>query len=93
LAFSACRSADASPFVSGDLAIFGGLQRVLQYLGRYTHRAISNHRLVNIEDGQVKFSWRSHRDKNQQKIMILTADEFIRRFLLHVLPSTFHRIT
>src|SRR5262249_42904184 len=54
--------------------------------------AISNHRIVDIEDGQVKFKWRDYRDNNQQKTMPLTADEFIRRFLLHVLPSGFHRI-
>jgi hypothetical protein len=66
---------------------------VVDYVGRYTHRvAISNHRLVDIEDGQVKFNWRDYRDNNQQKTMTLSADEFIRRFLLHVLPSGFHRI-
>ncbi len=72
---------------------FAGPQQVVNYVGRYTHRvAISNHRLVDIEDGQVKFHWRDYRDHNQQKIMTLSADEFIRRFLLHVLPSGFHRI-
>ena len=72
---------------------FAGPQQVVEYVGRYTHRvAISNHRLVDIEDGQVKFNWRDYRDNNQQKIMPLSADEFIRRFLLHVLPSGFHRI-
>jgi hypothetical protein len=72
---------------------FAGPQQVVDYVGRYTHRvAISNHRLVNIEDGQVKFNWRDYRDNNQQKTMTLSADEFIRRFLLHVLPSGFHRI-
>ena len=72
---------------------FGGPTQVLRYLGRYTHRvAISNHRIVEIEEGQVKFSWRDYRDNNQQKTMPLSADEFIRRFLLHVLPSGFHRI-
>jgi len=65
----------------------------VEYVGRYTHRvAISNHRLVGIENGQVKFNWRDYRDNHQQKTMTLTADEFIRRFLLHVLPSGFHRI-
>src|SRR6266850_3462524 len=63
------------------------------YVGRYTHRgAISNHRIVDIEDGQVKFNWRDYRDNNQQKTMTLSAEEFIRRFLLHVLPRGFHRI-
>jgi len=72
---------------------FAGPQQVVDYVGRYSHRvAISNHRLVNIEDGQVKFNWRDYRDDHQQKTMPLSADEFIRRFLLHVLPSGFHRI-
>jgi hypothetical protein len=72
---------------------FAGPQQVVDYVGRYTRRvAISNHRLVDIEDGQVKFNWRDYRDNNQQKTMTLTVDEFIRRFLLHILPSGFHRI-
>jgi len=72
---------------------FGGPQQVVDYVGRYTHRvAISNHRLVDIEDGYVKFSWRDYRDDNQQKTMTLLSEEFIRRFLLHALPSRFHRI-
>jgi hypothetical protein len=72
---------------------FAGPQQVVDYVGRYTHRvAISNHRIVDIEGGQVKFKWRDYRDNNQQKTMILSADEFIGRFLLHVLPSGFHRI-
>ena len=66
---------------------------MVDYVGRYTYRvAISNHRIVDIEDGQVKFNWRDYRDNNQQKTMTLSADEFIRRFLLHVLPNGFHRI-
>ena len=72
---------------------FAGPQQVVDYVGRYTHRvAISNHRIVAIEDDQVKFHWRDYRDNNQRKTMPLSADEFIRRFLLHVLPSGFHRI-
>jgi len=72
---------------------FAGPQQVVDYVGRYTHRvAISNHRIVDIDDGQVKFHWRDYRDNNQQKTMTLLAEEFIRRFLLHVLPSGFHRI-
>jgi hypothetical protein len=72
---------------------FAGPQQVVDYVGRYTHRvAISNHRIVDIEGGEVKFTWRDYRDNNQQKTMTLSADEFIRRFLLHVLPSGFHRI-
>jgi hypothetical protein len=62
-------------------------------VGRYTHRvAISNNRLLDIEDGQVQFRYKDYRQDNQQKVMPLSADEFIRRFLLHVLPDGFHRI-
>jgi hypothetical protein len=72
---------------------FAGPQQVLQYVGHYTHRvAISNDRLLDIENGKVLFSWKDYRDKNQQKTMTLSADEFIRRFLLHVLPNGFQRI-
>jgi hypothetical protein len=72
---------------------FAGPQQVVNYVGRYTHRvAISNHRIVDIEGGEVKFKWRDYRDNNQQKTMTLSADQFIGRFLLHVLPSGFHRI-
>jgi hypothetical protein len=72
---------------------FGGPAQVLEYLGRYTHRvAIANHRLLALEQGQVSFRWRDYRHPGRQKIMTLQADEFIRRFLLHLLPSGFHRI-
>jgi Putative transposase/Transposase zinc-binding domain len=72
---------------------FGGPEQVLNYLGRYTHRvAISNNRLLNIDHGQVAFRWKDYRDHDQQKTMTLEADEFIRRFLLHVLPDGFQRI-
>jgi len=72
---------------------FDGPQIVLQYLGRYTHRiAISNNRILAIRDGNVSFRWRDYADDNRQRTMILKADEFIRRFLLHVLPSRFVRI-
>jgi hypothetical protein len=72
---------------------FAGPQQVVNYVGRYTHRvAISNHRIVDIDGGEVKFTWRDYRDNNQQKTMPLSADQFIGRFLLHVLPSGFHRI-
>jgi Putative transposase/Transposase zinc-binding domain len=72
---------------------FGGPQDVLQYLGRYTHRvAISNHRLVSLAGGQVTFRWRDSADHNQQKLMTLSLDEFLRRFLLHLLPKGFVRI-
>ena len=72
---------------------FGGPQHVLHYLARYTHRvAISNHRLVNFADGQVTFRWKDYAHRNKQKLMTVTADEFLRRFLLHVLPHGFVRI-
>ena len=66
---------------------------MLDYVGRYTHRvAISNHRLLDIEAGQVRFQWKDYRDKGRQKTMTLSAEEFIRRFLLHALPDGFQRI-
>ncbi|HXJ95609.1 MAG TPA: IS91 family transposase [Terriglobia bacterium] len=72
---------------------FGGPEQVLNYLGRYTHRvAISNNRLLDTDNGKVCFRWKDYRDHNQQKMMTLEADEFIRRFLLHVLPDRFQRI-
>jgi len=72
---------------------FGGPAQVLDYLGRYTHRvAISNDRLLGLENGEVTFRYKDYKDGNAQKTMILEADEFIRRFLLHVLPSGFVRI-
>jgi len=72
---------------------FGGPEQVLNYLGRYTHRvAISNNRLLDIDNGKVTFSWKDYRDHDRQKTMTLQADEFIRRFLLHVLPDGFQRI-
>jgi Putative transposase/Transposase zinc-binding domain len=72
---------------------FAGPQQVLDYVGRYTHRvAVSNNRLLDIEDGQVRFRYKDYRHENQHKIMTVSADEFIRRFLLHVLPVAFQRI-
>ena len=72
---------------------FGGPEYVLQYLGRYTHRvAISNHRLVSLADGKVTFRWRDSAHHNEQKLMTLSLDEFLRRFLLHLLPKGFVRI-
>ncbi len=72
---------------------FGGPEVVLKYLARYTHRvAISNYRLIAIEDGKVHFYWKDYADGNQQKTMALDGVEFIRRFLLHVVPSGFMRI-
>src|SRR5260370_13986598 len=72
---------------------FGGPEQVLKYLARYTHRvAISNRRLLSMEDGRVTFEWKDYADGNQTKTMTLEAVEFIRRFLLHVLPSGFVHI-
>ena len=72
---------------------FAGPEQVLDYVGRYTHRvAISNNRLLDIEDGQVRFKWKDYRGRDQVKTMTLAAEEFIRRFLLHVLPEGFQRI-
>ena len=72
---------------------FGGPRQVLAYLSRYTHRvAISNQRLVSLERGQVTFDWKDYRHPQKAKRMTVAADEFIRRFLLHVLPPGFQRI-
>jgi Putative transposase/Transposase zinc-binding domain len=72
---------------------FGGPEHVLHYLGRYTHRvAISNHRLVTLADEQVTFRWRDSAHNNEQKLLTLSLDEFLRRFLLHLLPKGFVRI-
>ncbi len=74
---------------------FAGPEAVLAYLSRYTHRiAISNSRLIALDDRGVSFTWKDYRTKgrDRQKIMTLATDEFIRRFLIHVLPPGFHRI-
>ena len=72
---------------------FRGAEQALRYLGRYTHRvAISNHRLVSFVDDQVTFRWRDRAHNNQEKLLPLSLDEFLRRFLLHVLPKGFVRI-
>jgi hypothetical protein len=74
---------------------FGGPEAVLAYLSRYTHRvAISNSRLIALDDGSVTFRWKDYRAKGRErtKLMTLAIDEFIRRFLIHVLPDGFHRI-
>jgi predicted Zn-ribbon and HTH transcriptional regulator len=74
-------------------APFGGPDRVLDYLGRYTHRvAISNNRLKELKDGQVSFAYKDYKHEQRQKVMTVSADEFLRRFLLHVLPDSFQRI-
>src|SRR4029077_14446525 len=67
---------------------FAGPAQVLDYVGRYTHRvAISNNRLISIDNDKVRFRWKDYRDGNRQKTMTLAAEEFIRRFLIHVLPD------
>ena len=83
----------ATPWVVYEKRPFGGPTQVLQYLGRYTHRiAISNARLVSLADGVVRFRWKDYADRGRTKIMALAVDEFLRRFLLHVLPRGFVRI-
>jgi hypothetical protein len=72
---------------------FGGAEHALRYLGCYTHRvAISNHRLVGLENGDVVFRWRDSAHHNRKRLMRLALDEFLRRFFLHVLPTGFVRI-
>ena len=72
---------------------FGGPEYVLHYLGRYTHRvAISNHRLISFTEGKVTFRWRDSEHHNEQKLLTLSLDKFLRRFLLHLLPKGFVRI-
>jgi Putative transposase/Transposase zinc-binding domain len=72
---------------------FGGPDRVLDYLGRYTHRvAISNNRLEELKDGHVRFAYKDYKHEQRHKAMTISADEFLRRFLLHVLPDSFQRI-
>ena len=72
---------------------FGGPGHVLHYLARYTHRvASSNHRIVNFSDGKVTFRWKDYAHKGKQRIMTVTAEEFLRGFLPHTLPRGFVRI-
>jgi hypothetical protein len=72
---------------------FGGPEHVLHYLARYTHRvAISNHRLLSFEDDRVTFQWKDYAHGNKKRKMTVSTDEFVRRFLLHVLPRGFIRI-
>jgi len=74
-------------------APFGGPEHVLQYLARYTHRvAISNPRLASFDGNQVTFRWKDYAHRNKKRKMTASADEFLRRFLLHVLPGGFVRI-
>jgi hypothetical protein len=72
---------------------FAGPEQVLDYLGRYTHRvAISNNRIIDVDNGRVAFTYKDRKDNDSRKVMTLQPDEFIRRFLLHVLPEGFMRI-
>jgi hypothetical protein len=74
-------------------APMGGPAQVLKYLGRYTHRiAISNRRILNIADGRVTFSYKDRQKNDQEKVLTVAVEEFVRRFLLHVLPAGFHKI-
>lgn len=93
-AFAAlCDKADQCKWVVYAKRPFGGPEQVLKYLARYVQRvAISNSRLLSLENGRVTFEWKDYADGNQSKTMTLDAVEFIRRFLLHVLPSGFVRI-
>ena len=83
----------AQPWIVYAKRPFGGPAQVLAYLGRYTHRvALSNDRLVEHRDGLVRFRWKDYADHDRVKILTLPADEFIRRFLLHIVPRGFMRI-
>lgn len=83
----------AKPWVVYAKRPFGSPQSVIEYLGRYTHKvAISNHRILHVDDHTVRFSYKDYRQKAQNKEMTLTHGEFIRRFSLHILPKGFVRI-
>ena len=95
LSASATSSASSAPkdWVVYAKPPFGGAEHVLHYLARYTHRvAISNHRLVAFENDRVSFRWKDYAHGGKQKVMTVSADEFLRRFLIHVLPKGFVRI-
>lgn len=80
-------------WVSHSKEPFGSAEQVMEYLGRYTHRvAITNGRLRNIEDGKVSFEYKDYADASKEKVMTLSSNEFIRRFLLHILPDGFMKI-
>lgn len=92
-AFRLLRKLTKKPWVVYSKAPFAGPRKLLDYLSRYTHRvAISNHRLVGCRDGKVTFTYRDRNDGDRRKHAVLPADQFIRRFLLHVLPDRFVRI-
>jgi hypothetical protein len=88
-----CRHSERTKWVVFVKPPFGGPDRVLKYLARYTHRvAISNRRLLSMEAGRVTFEYKDYADGNNTKAMTLEATEFIRRFLLHILPNGLVRI-
>jgi hypothetical protein len=88
-----CRDLHTVPWVVYAKRPFAGPAQVLAYVGRYTHRvALTNHRLVAWQDGEVQFRWKDYADGHRLKIMRLAVGEFLRRFLLHVLPRGFMRI-
>jgi hypothetical protein len=87
------RQSCRNPWVVYAKRPFGGPEHVLQYLGNYTHRiAISNHRLIGLEKGSLRFRWRDSAHQNKKRVMTLPVEEFLRRFFLHVLPPGFVRI-
>jgi hypothetical protein len=87
-----------SPLYAKDWVVyakppFGGPEQVLKYLARYTHRvAISNHRLVKLAEGKVTFRYHDYADSRKEKLLTLSAEEFLRRFVQHVLPKGFMKI-
>lgn len=87
-----------SPLYKDDWVVyckppFKNANCVIEYLGRYTHRvAISNNRILKLKDGNVTFKWRDYREGKKEKLMTVTAEEFIRRFLIHILPDRFTKI-
>jgi hypothetical protein len=87
------RTLQQQPWVVYAKRPFAGPEQVVGYIGRYTHRvAITNYRLLGLEDGRVRFTWKDYRDGGRQKVLTLAVMEFIRRFLLHVLPPGLVRI-
>jgi hypothetical protein len=81
-----------TPWVVYSKEPFAGPEQVIEYLGRYTHKvAIGNHRLLKVDETEVRFSWRDYRD-NKVKVMLLEGAEFLRRFCVHILPKKFVRI-
>ena len=83
----------SKPWVVYTKKTFKSSVQVLRYLGRYTHRiALSNNRIRNVDEKTITFDWKDYRDGNRRKQMRLDVDEFTRRFLLHVLPHSYHKI-